>query len=73
MARCWTTGLRVSSMGWQRPIGVNAVSQVRRGYAGPVATDLTEQPMLDRVPLRTPGRIVAYGHRQPEAIANSDL
>src|SRR5215207_2747199 len=42
-------------------------------HPGPVAADLTEQAMLDRVPLRTPRRVVADGHRQAEAIADADL
>ena len=42
-------------------------------HAGPVATDLAEKSMLDRVPLRAARWIVAHGHRQAEAIADLDL
>src|SRR5260370_6250285 len=37
--------------------------------AGPVGRDRPEQPMLDRVPLRAAGRIMAHGHGQPEPVA----
>ena len=42
-------------------------------YAGPVAADLTEEPVFDGVPLRATSGIVAHGHRQPETIADLHL
>src|SRR6266852_1310974 len=42
-------------------------------HAGPVAADLAEQAMLNRVPLATAGGIVAHSHGQSETIADLDL
>ena len=42
-------------------------------HAGPVATDLTEEAVLDRVPFAAAGWIVAHGHPQAELIAELDL
>src|SRR4029450_4760313 len=41
--------------------------------AGPVQTDLREQPMLNRIPLRAAGRIVADGYRKTQLIAQLRL
>ena len=42
-------------------------------HAGPVAADLAEQAMLDRVPFRASRWVMAHGHCQPKAIAELDL
>src|SRR6266567_6292107 len=44
-----------------------------QGLARPVPADLTEQPMLHRVPLRATRRVMANGQGQAEAIADEDL
>jgi hypothetical protein len=40
-----------------------------QGLSLPVLADEAEQPVLDRIPLRTPRRVVTDGHRQTEIIA----
>src|SRR6266849_748521 len=39
-------------------------------YSGPIAADLAKQSVLNGIPFRTSGRIVAHGHGQAEPIAN---
>jgi hypothetical protein len=60
-----------------RSLGASNESEHRvpgpQRYAGPVAADLAEQPMLNRVPLRATRRVMTHGHGQPEAIAELDL
>ena len=43
--------------------------QSPQGLSLPVLADEAEQPVLDRIPLRTPRRIVTDGHRQTRLIA----
>src|SRR5262249_50445967 len=44
-----------------------------QGLASPIETDMTEQPMLNGMPLRAAGRIVADGHRQAKPVTHLGL
>ena len=44
-----------------------------QGLAGPVETNLAEQAMLNRMPLRAASRVMTDGHHQPESVAELAL
>ena len=41
-----------------------------QGLAGPVFADRAEQPVLNRVPLGSPGRKMAHGHFQSKPVGD---
>jgi hypothetical protein len=41
-----------------------------QGFPRPIEADLTEQAMLNRIPLRAAGRIVAHHHRQAQPVTD---
>jgi hypothetical protein len=59
--------------------GLRAANESQHGvpgsqrHAGPVAANLAEEAMLDRVPLRESRWVMAHGDGQAEAIAELDL
>lgn len=69
-----TSSVSASSMHPQPGLGGGTANILEHGVqtaqrlARPIQADLTKEPMLDGIPFRTPGRIMADGHAESIAI-----
>src|SRR5512142_1589125 len=66
------TGSAVESCG--RPSPADVLQHrlvVDQRLTGPIRADQAEHPVLDRVPLRRPRRVVGHGDDQPELIGQA--
>jgi hypothetical protein len=60
---------RQASLGGSAANRVEHDLQAAQGLACPIQADLAKEPMLNRIPFRTPGGIMTHGHAQSVAIA----
>ena len=61
---------RQAGLGGGAPDVVEHEVQTAQRLAGPIQTDLTKEPMLDGIPFRAAGGIMAHRHAQSIAIAD---